>query len=101
MSLSGYHAFGNPAYPRFSHGPHPRNLPIMHLNNYMNGIPAPGPMPAQFGALGLARGPMYPGMGGGLPNVSLRAGLQQWQGRHPLVGYGGGMPRLNGGYGWH
>lgn len=71
---------------------HPRNLPAMPGMHYS---PQLGPMPAQFGGLGLARGSMGGGMMGGSPqDQMLAASMAGWQ-RQQAVGYG--MQRLP----WH
>lgn len=93
MSLHGHPGFGS--------GYRGHNFPLMYLNNPIPGRPAPGPMPASFGALGLARGPMYRGSLGRAHDLALDVDMQRWQDRHPMGAYGGGMPRLNGGYGWY
>lgn len=79
-----------------------RSFPLMNLNQPRPGMPLPGPMPAQFGGLGLARGPLYSGMSRQAHDLALDVDMQRWQDRHPMIRYGGGgMPRLNGGYGWY
>ena len=97
--MSGFQAFGNPAYPGLQFG-NPRYLPHPACGSWLTSAPYQGSMPAQFGGLGLARGPMG-SMAGGRPHDGLLgACMDGWQRQQMAAQHV--MPRLRGtagGYG--
>lgn len=73
---------------------HPFKLPgLGGMETIRFGLLPPGPMPAQFGALGLARGSMSSSTGPTIHDNALAAIMSDWNAQMiPPIAYG--MPRL-------